>query len=191
VTLSINDALARLRAKTFDPGEFVMVGDRKRRVVNAWETSSKKVSDRKYIAKNQQKHADYQRNYSLENPERIDTQQLRQGDRAYHRPFTAVDFEGQSFKEHDEVDAKGNVSPLHRVILGGARGWVRNHSSTDLSKGIGNPRDGKATEPHWLYHEDRSPLSGVEIRSGFCPCRKLMDGSRKASISLASRSTMT
>jgi hypothetical protein len=43
MTQSLETALARLRTRTFDPNEWVMIGDKKVRIINHWETSSKKL----------------------------------------------------------------------------------------------------------------------------------------------------
>jgi hypothetical protein len=49
-----------------------------------------------------------------------------------HRPFISIDAEGRKFPGFDEIDAAGNIWPLHRTVLWGAGGWQRNNSSSDL-----------------------------------------------------------
>lgn len=164
MALPLEEALARLREKTFNPEEFVIFGDHKIRASDiSVVVDVKQLRDQDYKNGNREKLADYQRNYRTARPDKINAQKWRAGDRAYHRPFVAIDAEGQSFPGHDLIDAQGNIYPLHRTILWGACGWTRDHTSTELTKSVGSPLQGRYTRDHWLYHDDRRPPSGIEI----------------------------
>jgi DNA polymerase type B, organellar and viral len=97
------------------------------------------------------------------NPDKVKDQKSRAADRAYHRPFISIDFEGRTFLGQDEHDKKGNVYPLHRVILCGAGGWQRLYTSTELEAGIGLPTLGKECPSYFLGSEDKKALDPVDI----------------------------
>lgn len=156
-------ALDRLRDMAADPSEFVIVGDKRVRATNMLALSPRLAKDRRYRSKHQQQRVADVKEWKKQNPDLVRAQKDRRSNNDYHRPFIAIDAEGRDFPGHDEVDAKGNVYPLHRTILWGAAGWQRDFSAEDLKEGRGNPRKGRNTEAYWLVSEDGKPLSSIEI----------------------------
>ena len=76
----------------------------------------------------------------------------------YHRPFVAIDSEGMNYPGNDVV-YNGVVYPDHRTFLWGAAGVIR---ITEPS--AENPHGEFWDLPlHWLGHDDKRPLTLVEI----------------------------
>ncbi len=100
------------------------------------------------------------------NPDKVAEKRKRSAarvaSRSYHRPFIAIDAEGQDFPGFDETDAQGNIYPLHRTILWAMGGWRRKHTAEAIADGA-SPLEGEECPTHLLYHDDRRPLHTDEI----------------------------
>jgi hypothetical protein len=79
-------------------------------------------------------------------------------DAHYHRPFIAIDSEGMNYPGND-VNYNGVVYSDHRTFLWGAAGVIRTTEPTTKS-----PHGEFFDLPlHWLGHDDKRPLTFVEI----------------------------
>lgn len=162
--MKFEDYLAILDKRAIDPEQRVIIDGKSFRVVRRIEVDPKKIYDRRYDEKNREARAAKKKQWRADNPDKVKAQSEARYNRNYHKPFIAVDFEGQNFPDHDERDASGNVYPLHRVTLCGAGGWARTYSASDLAQGIGSPLLGSELVPYWLEAEKDEWLGSDEIR---------------------------
>jgi hypothetical protein len=151
--------------RAFDPNEFVTVtiDGKECSVRHVVSTNAKKHADKKYRAKRREEEAARVAEWRKANPDKARTQAEARGNRNYHRPFVAIDAEGQDFPGTDLSDGNGNVYPLHRTVLWGAGGWTRKYSASQLTQGIGDPREGLELKSYWLGDNTKRPRGSDEI----------------------------
>jgi hypothetical protein len=154
-----------LMGASFAPDDLVVMDDGRYRVSPLVLEENRRRSKLAYKAKNREKIRENDAAWKATNRNKggkVEAQKSRAADRRYHRPFIGVDAEGRTFAGYDEVDAKGNIYPLHRTILWGASGWQRLHTSTELAAGIGVPTLGRECASYSLGDGERM-LGSVEI----------------------------
>ena len=196
--LSLNDYLERLNARDIDPNEFVAESGK---LVRA---ARRREAKQRHRTKNRKNELTRVTTWKGKNPDKVDAQRNREADRNYHRPFIAVDAEGQDFPGFDEVDTTfmatveealkaglpepqkrnpdgtpaSNVYPLHRTILWAAGGWKRSHTSTELVAGIGKPTLGEECPAYFLYHDDKPRITRMKLSNGCFLCQSDTNPSR-------------
>jgi len=125
--------------------------------------NSEKLAERQALYREQNREAERERtrNWKRANPDKVKEQKRRELDCDYHRPFVAIDAEGQDYPGEDIVRPdpydpdRENVFRKHRTFLWGAKGWARD----DLNSGPA----GKDTEAHWLGTPDKAELKSRQI----------------------------
>ena len=139
---------------------------RRRRSQRKWDEGNSEAR-RDWKADNPEKLARYNRGWKSRNPERLAAQRDRAKEIAYHKPFVAIDFEGQDY-EGDDIKYNGATWRDHRIFLGGAGGWRRAHDPNELAK-IGDDerrkalmREGEALSFDWLGDASKRPLTTRE-----------------------------
>jgi len=139
---------------------------RRRRSQKRWDEDNSEAR-RDWRADNPDKVALYDRDWKGRNADKLAAQHERAKERAYHKPFVAIDFEGQDY-EGDDIKYNGATWRKHRIFLGGAGGWRRAHDPNDLAK-IGDDerrkalmREGERLSFDWLGDASKRPLTTRE-----------------------------
>ncbi len=140
--------------------------DRLGRALKKWEKKARRrEAHRKFRAKPEvrRQRADVARRWREHNHARRLAQpwlkrRAEARDAHYHRPFVAIDSEGMNYPGNDVIH-NGVVYLDHRTFLWGAAGVIRITEPT-----IKNPHGEFCDLPlHWLGHDDKRPLTLVEI----------------------------
>ncbi|MFZ0494422.1 MAG: DNA polymerase [Methylocella sp.] len=172
--VSLEEYFERLKARSFDPNERIEIDGKLRRAADVYQEGLHRRRQAKYGAKNRDaerarvaawrtENSDKVTAWKDANSDKIKAQRNRAADRSYHRPFIAIDAEGQNFQGYNEIDKQGNVYPLHRTTLWGAGGWQRLYNSTELAAGIGLPALGKECSSYFLEAEQGEFIDPINI----------------------------
>src|ERR1700730_5395219 len=93
----IEDYLKRAAEHLIDPNETAVIEGEKYRVIDLVQSGRRRLYNRAYRNKNRETERARTAAWKDANPDKLKAQKTRASDRAYHRPFIAIDAEGQDF----------------------------------------------------------------------------------------------